>query len=97
MGLKEKHRLTQAAVQAIIEGVTSLHKEQLDSLRTQVCATLCEACIVPTSVPGLDGLFKNGESGHLFQDLKIQYQQLKFYKTHFSFIVSTEICMYMWN
>lgn len=95
MGLKEKHKLTQAAVQSFIEGVTSLHQQQLDSLHVQVNAKLREAGVVPSSVPGLEALFGvDGENRHLFRGLETQHQQLKIYKTHFHLVVSTEMCKY---
>lgn len=37
LGLKEKHKLTQVAVQEIVEGVTILTQQQISILRSQVC------------------------------------------------------------
>ena len=88
LGLKEKHKLTQAAVQSVVEGVTSLLQQQLDILHTQVCSRLTEAGV--TMLPGLDALFsEDGANARPFLGLETQHQQLKYYKTHFNFIVST--------
>ena len=91
MAIKEKNQLSQAAIQGIIEGVTILQQQQLDKLHTQVCERLGEAGVVASSVPGLDALFmEEGENGHLFAGLETQHQQLKYIKTHFNLIVSTQ-------
>ena len=88
LGLKEKHKLTQAAVQSVVEGVTSLLQQRLDILHTQVCSKLTEAGV--TSLPGLDALFsEDGANARPFLGLETHHQQLKYYKTHFNFIVST--------
>ena len=88
LGLKEKHKLTQAAVQSVVEGATSLLQQRLDILHTQVCSKLTEAGV--TSLLGLDGLFsEDGANARPFLGLETHHQQLKYYKTHFNFIVST--------
>ena len=87
LGLKEKHKLTQAGVQSVVEGVTSLLQQRLDILHIQVCSKLTEAGV--TLLPRLDALFSdNGANAHLFLGLETQ-QQPKYYNTHFNFIVST--------
>ena len=37
LGLKEKYKLTQVAIQGIIEGVSSLNQHQMSLLKAQVC------------------------------------------------------------
>ena len=95
LGLKEKHKLTQAGVQSVVEGVTSLLQQRLDILHTQVCSKLTEAGV--TLLPRLDALFSdNGANAHPFLGLETQ-QQPKYYNTHFNFIVSTwtiGVCRY---
>ena len=87
LGLKEKHKLPQAAVQSVVDGVTSLLQQRLDILHSQVRSELTEAGI--PSLPGLDALFsEDGVNGHPFFGLETQHQQLKYYKAHFNFIVS---------
>ena len=91
LGLKEKHKLTQAAIQGVVEGVTSLFQQRLDILHTQVCSKLTEAGV--TSFSGLDALFSEDRANtRPFLGLETQHQKLKYYKTHFKFIVSTCTC-----
>lgn len=95
LGLKEKHKLTQGAVQSLIDGVTCLSQQRLHSLFTQVCEVLAKAGIPLSSVSGLEALFKeDGENGRPFLGLETQYQQLKYYRTHFHFVVSAYLYMY---
>ena len=63
LGHKGKHKLTQAAVQSVVEGVTSLLQQRLDILHTQVCSKLTEAGV--TSLPGLDALFSEDGEMHV--------------------------------
>ena len=87
LGLKEKHKLTQAAVQSVVDGVTSLLQQRLDILHMQVHSKLTEAGV--PSMPELDALFsEDGVNGHPFLGLETQHQQQKYYRDHFNFIVS---------
>ena len=87
LGLKEKHKLPQAAVQSVVDGVTSLLQQRLDILHSQVRSELTEAGV--PSLPGLDALFTEDRvNGHPFFGLEMHHQQLKYYKAHFNFIVS---------
>ena len=73
LGLKEKHKLTQAALQSVVEGVTSLLQQRLDILHTQVYSKLSV-----TLLPRLDALFSdNGANARPFLGLETQHQQLK--------------------
>ena len=47
LGLKEKHKLTQATVQGIVEGVTTLTQQQISILKSQVCyvGSLIKDCV----------------------------------------------------
>ena len=85
LGLKEKHKLTQAAVQSVVDGVTSLLQQRLDILHMQVRSKLTEAGVL--SMPELDALFsEDGVNGHPFFGLETQHQQQKYYRDHFNFI-----------
>ena len=89
MGLKEKHKLTQVALQGVIEGVTSLMQCHVDSLHTEVCQQLQLAGTPQTVIDSLECLFsENGTVGQPFAGLETQHQQLKFYRDHFNLIVS---------
>ena len=75
----------------VVDGVTSLCQSRLDALFTEVRKTLLAADISPDSIPGLTALFdSSGPFGRPFLNLETQWQQLKFYKTHFQFIVSKQ-------
>ena len=97
MGLKEKHKLTQVALQGVIEGVTSLMQCHLDSLHTQVCQQLRSADTPDSVIGSLSSLFsENGTVGQPFTGLETQHQQLKFYRDHFNLIVSCSVTMSMY-
>ena len=90
IGLKEKRKITQRALQDVIDGVTRLHKSRLGALRGEVCRVLTEAGVSnPSWVPGFEALFDlEGPFGWPFIGQETQHQQLCFYKTHFQLIVS---------
>ena len=87
--LKEKQKLTQVALQGVIEGVTSLFQEHLSVLHTQVCRKLEEAGVQSSSFPGLGELFNDEEAGRPFLGLETQHQQLNYYKSNLNLLVST--------
>lgn len=88
LGLKEERKLTQTALQGVIEGVTTLSRSRLSALHAEVCSTLNAAGVSPSSISGLNELFdSDGPFGRPFSGLETQHQQLSFYKTHFQFIV----------
>ena len=93
LGLKEERKLTQTALQGVIEGVTTLSRSRLSALHAEVCSALNSAGVSPSSIPGLSELFdSDGAFGQPFSGLETQHQQLNFYKTHFQFVVS---CSFM--
>jgi len=93
LGLKEERKLTQTALQGVIEGVTSLSRCRLDALYAEVCSVLNAAGVSSSSIPEFNELFdRDGPFGRPFSGLETQHQQLRFYKTHFQFIVS---CSFM--
>lgn len=88
MGMKEKYKLTQAALQGIVEGVTSLIKGRLSALHAQI-NTIIPDSVSPEIKQNLDHLFSDdGEFCCPFLGLETQHQQLKFYQSHFDFVVS---------
>ncbi len=88
MGLKEERKLTQTALQGVVEGITSLTQTRLDALHTQVCGALSAAGITPSTVPGLEEAFdQDGAFGRPFIGFETQHQQLKFYRSHFPLVV----------
>lgn len=94
MGLKEKHMITQTALQGVIEGVTNLMQSQLDTLHSQVHQQLLQSGVSQAVVDGLQPFFSgDGIFGRPFQGLETQYQQLKFYRQHFNLVVSLNLSL----
>lgn len=85
--LKEKQKLTQVALQSVIEGVTSLFQEHLGVLHTRVCQKLEEAGVQSSSIPGLSELFSDEEAGRPFLGLETHHQQLSYYKSNLNLLV----------
>lgn len=88
LGIKEKYKLTQVAIQGIIEGVTGLFQSHHSSLYSRVSDELLHNGTSSDLVSSLETIFENGPFGDPFLGLETQYQQMKFYRSHFSFIVS---------
>ena len=89
LNLKERHKLTQVAIDYILDAVSDLNeiitnKHKQIALRklkelgydTDVTSTLLNECFVPTNP---------------FLHLRTEYEQTKFYKEHFGLIVSSYI------
>ena len=54
---KENHKLTQTALQGVIDGATSLCQGRLCAMQSAVHKVLTSARISPTSISGLDDIF----------------------------------------
>ena len=68
--MKEGHKLTQAALLGILEGVTSFCQQRLSSIRRAVNTVLTDAGITTTSISGLDSIFHSeGPFGQPFDGL----------------------------
>ena len=88
LGLKEKHKLTQVAMQGVVEGVTSLMQGHLLALHSNVQKQLSLSGVSPV-IGDLDALFsEDGCFGRPFLGLETQHQQLSYYCNHFNLIVS---------
>ena len=86
MGTKEKYKLSQVALQGIIEGVTSLMQGRLSALHTQIRGIMSTS--TTSMKEDVDVLFsEQHEFSYPFSGLETQHQQLKFYRNHFNFIV----------
>ena len=53
LGLKEKFKLTQAAVQEVVEGVTNLTQKRISILRSQVCDVLTMSYFILSCIVGI--------------------------------------------
>ena len=89
LGLKEKHKLTQVALQGLIEGTTALVQCRQDILRSQLLSILSSEDL-PASVTTriTECLSDDGIFGRPFLGLETQHQQVNYYKTNLRLIVS---------
>ena len=72
--MKEGHKLTQAALLGILEGVTSFCQQRLSSIRRAVNTVLTDAGITTTSISGFDSIFHSeGPFGQPFDGLETQH------------------------
>ncbi len=91
MGLKEKYKLTQVALQGVIASTTSLVQCRLSELHSLVRDMLLSNGISPDVVSHLEPLFTdNGAISNPFKGLETKCQQMNFYRTHFNLIVSLQ-------
>ena len=85
---KETHRLTQTAMNSVIEDTTSFSQIMLGELHYAATEKLTAAGVNPQIIGSLAPLFRDsGEFGRPFQGLETTYQQMKYFKQHFNFIV----------
>ena len=89
LGLKEKHKLTQVALQGVIDGATALVQCRQDVLRSQIMSILSTED-VPSSVTSrlTECLSDDGMFGRPFLGLETHHQQINYYRTNFHLIVS---------
>lgn len=88
LGLKEKHKLTQATIQGVIQGVTGIMQCHLSAIRDQIRDQLSSSGVSPETIALLNPLLsEDGTHSQPFHGLETPHQQLSFYRTHFNFIV----------
>lgn len=87
--LKEKRKLTQSALEEILQDVTELCTDLVTQLGERVVATLTSAGVMTHEVPGLLELFDSEKSEfcHPFHHLNTYHRQLSFYRANFNFVV----------
>ena len=83
LNLKERHRLTQAAVDFSVGQIKEMVQHVLEDVRGQVKETLATVDIDDLD---LDKCFDIDP----FQDLNTEYSQVKFYREHFNLVVSQQ-------
>lgn len=86
MGLKEEKKLTQTAIQGVVDGVTTLCQTRLYTLHNEVCKVYKNIGIPPPleleNLLDVDGIF-----GRPFHGLETRYKQEKYYRNHFKIVV----------
>jgi len=89
LSLKEKYKLTQVALQGVIEGVTGLVQCYLSSLHNKVDSNLLQNGVFsPAIIQGIGYLLSDDRQyGSPFSGLETHHQQLKFYYNNFDFVV----------
>lgn len=96
MGLKEKHKLTQVALQGVIDGATGLMQSRLSSLHAQVSQQLRSSGASEVMISSLSSIFSEDSiMGRPFYGLETQHQQQSFYRNHFHLIVRTFYSCYV--
>lgn len=86
MGMKEKYKLTQTALQGIVEGVSGLMRSHLSVLHTQISSVLPQNLSANT-LSDIERLFSDERFCHPFLGLETEHQQMKFIRRHFQFTV----------
>lgn len=86
--IKEKHKLSQVALQGMIEHVTDLFQAYLCDLHNNVKQHLENSGVDESSITSLDPLFdSDGYYGRPFKGLETEYRQLKYFKENFHMVV----------
>ena len=86
---KEGHKLTQTAIDDIIQEVTALNQFILSKVHIAVQTALKEADMSESCATAISEIcHPNGPFGKPFQGLETAYQQLRYYKASLGMIVS---------
>ncbi len=86
---REVYKLTQSAVNNIIQDVTALAQFLQDKARSAVEEVLSNAGVASSQIPDLQTVFNpDGPFGRPFRGLESTYQQTKYYREHFGLVVS---------
>ena len=86
---KEENQLSQRAIDAILGNAGDLVESSLDHLKEQITTCLERSGVDITEIEGLrDVLERPSIFNQAMQPLMNEYQQLQYFKNHFSFVVS---------
>lgn len=89
--VKEKNKLSQMALQGIIEDVTNLIQTYLRDLNLSIKNHLKEGGVSEEVISSLDPFFSpGGKYGEPFRGLETEHRQLKYFKNCFSMVVRSE-------
>lgn len=84
--LKEHRRLTQAAIDDIVEGCTSLFQQTVETVKAGVRSHLAEHGVDSDIVSGLNDVFSKLVDP--FTSIETKYKQEKYYKENLGLVVS---------
>ena len=90
--MKETHRLSQAAIDDIVEGCQGLFSLTIQRVKCSIKAKLADAGIDPADVPNLDCVFSDITDP--FDGLETYYKQESYFRKEFGFIVSQSALTY---
>ena len=86
---KEGHKLTQKAMDNIIEDVTAFSQYLLAKIGCAVKATLADAGVDSNQIQQFTGIFDpDGPFGRPFRGLETAHQQIQYYKSNMGLVVS---------
>lgn len=84
--LKEHRRISQTALDDVVEGSRSLFQQTVQTVQAGVRASLANNGIHPDNVHGLSDAFN--ELSDPFDGLETRYKQEKYYKDNLGLVVS---------
>ncbi len=94
---KEIRKVSQIALDGIVDNVTSIIHLTVDKLKCEVDNTLKSSGIngVISTFSSLGDVFNNTDIRDPFNGLSSKYLQDKFYKDHFNLLVSSVTCIFI--
>ena len=84
--LKEQRRISQVAIDDIVEGCKGLFTQTIDRVQAGVCAKLAEVGMDPDSIESLNDLFMSITDP--FEGIETCHLQEKYFRETFGLIVS---------
>ena len=81
MGLREKHKLTQVALQGVVDGATGLMQRHISSLHAQVFRNLRMSGTSEATINSICSIFS--DDGPIVRPFYGLETQLSFYRKHF--------------
>ena len=87
--LKEQRRISQVAVDDIVNGCKSLFCHTIVRVKAGVRAKLAESGVDPSTIDGLDSAFE--DVSNPFEGLKTSYLQEKYFRDTLGLVVSVYI------
>ena len=86
---QEINKLTQSTTEKIMQDTGALYEAALSNLHSDVVSKLQEEGVEISTIHKLSSIFSpTGCHGNLFSGLESQFLQMKYFSTHFHFIVS---------
>lgn len=84
--LKEQRRMSQVAIDDIVDGCKSLFCQTIFRVQAGVSAKLADSGVDPSTIHGLDGVFEDVTNP--FEGLETTYLQEKYFRNTLGLVVS---------